>query len=126
MTETADRPDGLSIREVETRTGLSPDTLRYYERYGLLVHVARDSRGRRVYRVDDVHLLEVLHCLRRTGMSMRQAAEFAALVRQGRGTEPNRLGLLEEHRAHAQARRAQLDRDLALIDEKIAKYREES
>lgn len=114
--------DTLSIGDVATRTGLSPDTLRYYEREGLLGPVARDPAGRRRYDPDSLHLLDVLLCLRRTGMPIREISSFAELVRRGPGTVSDRLVLLQEHRAGVLAHIAALHEDLAVIDGKIITY----
>ncbi len=57
-----------SPREVADKTGFSLDTLRYYEKIGLLVSIARSSGGWRVFTEDDVAWLGILQCLRETGM----------------------------------------------------------
>jgi DNA-binding transcriptional MerR regulator len=112
----------LRIGDVATRTGLSIDALRYYEREGLLGPVARDSAGRRRYDPDSLHLLEVLLCLRRTGMPVRQSRAFADLVRTGPGTVPDRVTILRAHRAAVVERMRQLEADLAVIDDKLTAY----
>lgn len=112
----------LLIGEVVAQTGLSADALRYYEREGLLSPVVRDSAGRRHYDPDGLHLLDVLLCLRRTGMPIRGAREFADLVRAGKATIPERVAQLTAHRENVLAHIAELQRDLTRIDDKIATY----
>lgn len=114
--------DAILIGEVAARMGLSADALRYYEREGLLSPVLRDSAGRRQYDIDGLHLLDVLLCLRRTGMPIRGAREFADLVRAGQTTVPQRVALLSQHRAAVVEHIAELQRDLIRIDDKIATY----
>src|SRR3954470_5362087 len=82
--------------EVVEKTGFSLDTLRYYEKIGLLDGVNRTSGGRRQYREDDIGWLEILRCLRNTGMPIARMREFADLTRDD-GTIAERIELLEEH-----------------------------
>lgn len=104
------------------RTGLSLDTLRYYERIGLLRAVPRTAGGRRRYRGSDLDVLSLMSCLRDTGMPVRDMRRYAALLHEGDATEPARLALLREHRAEVDRRIARLEAQAARIDAKIAYY----
>ena len=97
--------------QVVEKTGFSLDTLRYYERIGLLDDIARNSGGQRVFTEDDVAWLRILRCLRDTGMPIQRMVRYAELARGGEETVAERLELLREH-----------DRD---IDDKIAHLRVE-
>ena len=97
--------------QVAEQTGFSLDTLRYYERIGLLDDIARNSGGQRVFTEDDVAWLRILRCLRETGMPIQRMVRYAELARGGDETVAERLEVLREH-----------DRD---IDEKIAHLRVE-
>jgi DNA-binding transcriptional MerR regulator len=97
--------------QVVEKTGFSLDTLRYYERIGLLDDIARNSGGQRVFTEDDVAWLRILRCLRDTGMPIQRMVRYAELARGGDETVAERLDLLREH-----------DRE---IDEKIAHLRVE-
>jgi DNA-binding transcriptional MerR regulator len=110
-------------QQVAQRCGLSVDTLRYYERIGLLPEVNRNSAGRRVY--EDLHLgvLEALLCLRRSGMPVREMQRYVALARAGRHTAGERADLLERHRDVILERIEEMRRSLAVIEEKIDIYR---
>jgi DNA-binding transcriptional MerR regulator len=115
---------GLSIAEAAGRTGLSVHTLRYYERAGLVVTaVDRTAGGRRRYRQLDLDWINVCTRLRATGMPIRSIRRYAQLVGAGPGNEPERLALLEAHRAEVTARLAELQDNLTLIDHKIGVYR---
>jgi len=83
--------------QVVDKTGFSLDTLRYYERIGLVGGVARPSGGRRIFTDDDVGWLEILRCLRDTGMPIARMLRYAELARAGDGTIAERVALLEEH-----------------------------
>jgi DNA-binding transcriptional MerR regulator len=97
--------------QVAEQTGFSLDTLRYYERIGLLDDIARNSGGQRVFTEGDVAWLRLLRCLRDTGMPIQRLVRYAELARGGDETVGERLEVLVEH-----------DRD---IDEKIAHLRVE-
>ncbi len=117
-----DASQGLSPAEMADATGVSVDTLRYYEREGLLDPIERTSGGRRRYSTDDVAWVEVLRCLRVTAMPVREMRRFAELVRAGDSGIPERLELLREHRADVVRQVAALADALAMIDHKIDWY----
>jgi DNA-binding transcriptional MerR regulator len=101
---------------------LSIDTLRYYERIGLVEPPARDSGGRRDYSDADLGWLEFLTRLRTTGMPIRMMREYAQLRHRGVGTEPRRRQILVEHRAAVRDHIAELQSCLDLLDYKIGNY----
>lgn len=113
----------VPVGEVTAQTGLSADTLRYYERQGLLPPVARSSGGKRRYTQVDLDRLSFLLTLRGTGMSIATMRQFAALRRQGETGRPARLALLLEHRAAVRTRVELLRRNLHAIDLKISRHR---
>ncbi|ACQ81749.1 transcriptional regulator, MerR family [Beutenbergia cavernae DSM 12333] len=112
----------LGISAVAERTGLSADTLRWYEREGLLPPVARSPDGRRRYGARAVRIVELVSRLRRTGMPVEQMREFAQLVLRGPESYERRLDLLAEHRTRLLASIAELQADLTALDEKTAHY----
>jgi DNA-binding transcriptional MerR regulator len=113
----------LGISEVAESTGFSLDTLRWYERQGLFPPVERDSSRRRRYSPREVALLRTLGRLRRTGMPTREMREFTQLVTQGPATHGQRLALLAAHRDRIVAQLAELQDDLAVLEEKVEHYR---
>jgi DNA-binding transcriptional MerR regulator len=115
----------LTIAETAERTGLTPDTLRYYEKDGLLLRpVARSASGHRRYSTADVRWIELVTRLRATGLPVRDVRRYAALVRAGEGNEEERLELLREHRRAVLARLAEVQDHLGAIDHKIGIYTE--
>lgn len=113
-----------SPSEAAARSGFSIDTLRYYEREGILPRIERSAGGRRVYSDDDLWMLGFLRCLRDTGMSIEQLRRYGELSRDDT-TMPERVALLEEHAASIRARIAELDVILARVEEKVDWYRGE-
>ena len=115
--------DGLSIGEVADATGLSIDTLRYYERAGLMLDpTPRDPGGRRRYTRNDLDWIAGLIMLRETGMSIADVRRMAELSRAA-GTESERLVVLEGHRTRVLAELARTRAHLAALEKKIAAYR---
>jgi DNA-binding transcriptional MerR regulator len=112
----------LLIGDVARLSGLSIDTLRYYDRAGLLGAVHRDSGGRRVFDRDTLGLLDVVLRLRRTGMPVKDVRHFVDLVRSGDTERARRLDLLRAHRRRVLAQLDELHDDLVVIDWKIAVY----
>jgi DNA-binding transcriptional MerR regulator len=117
MTET------YSPAQTVEMSGFSLDTLRYYERIGLIEPVRRAAGGHRRYSDDDLGWLDMLRCLRGTGMPIAQMQSFAELTRDGEGTVAERLALLEEHDANVEAEMARLIELQRKVREKIAYYR---
>ena len=112
-----------TIAEASDLTHLTPDTLRYYERDGLMLRpVDRSATGHRRYTDGDLGWIGLLNCLRGTGMPIRDVRRYAELVRQGEGTEQARLDLLEAHRTHVLAELAEVQEHLGAIDRKIGIY----
>lgn len=106
-----------------TLSGFSLDTLRYYERIGLLYDIDRTPGGQRVFTDDDLGWLGVLRCLRDTGMPIAQMLRYAELAREGEHTLAERQAVLEQHACEVQERIAQLQAQQKHLHDKIAWYR---
>jgi DNA-binding transcriptional MerR regulator len=124
MVVTAPVP-ALSIAAAALVTGLSPHTLRYYERAGLMLEpIARATSSHRRYSEAEVEWVTFLTKLRSTGMPIRTMRRYADLVREGSGTETERLELLQSHRRTVQAQVEAAANHLKAIDYKISLYQE--
>ena len=113
-----------SIAETARRTGLSIDTLRYYERIELIDPPDRDSGGRRTYSEQDLAWLGFLMKMRSTGMPIRMLREYARLRHQGLASTTRRKQLLVEHRKAVLERIAELNACMEVLDYKITNYAE--
>ena len=108
--------------QVAEKTGFSLDTLRYYERIGLLDDIARNSGGQRVFTDADVAWLRILRCLRDTGMPIQRMVRYAELARGGEETVAQRLEILREHDQEIDEKIAHLRVEQDHIRSKIAHY----
>ena len=112
----------LTIQEVAKHTGLTPHTLRYYERIGLIHPIQREENTRRHYTADDVGWIDFILKLRATGMSIRDMQRYAELQRQGDGTLPERVEMLKSLRDSVETRIDELNENLKLVYYKIDYY----
>lgn len=110
-----------SIGACAKQTGLSIDTLRYYEKEGLL-EPQRDTNGRRQYSDGDLRWCAFIKRIKATGMPLSTIKDYSDLRRQGDSTIDKRIGLLEQQRALLEARRQELDEHLEFLDAKVATY----
>ena len=113
-----------TIREVSEKTGLSPHTLRYYEKEGLLSDVERSSGGFRQYTDEDLEALGLICCLKNTGMSLQEITRFVELTRGGDQTLKGRVELLRVHRENVLARMEQMQKYLDKVTWKLNYYSE--
>lgn len=113
-----------TIQETTIETGISAETLRYYERIGLITDVARAPNGHRRYSDLDILWINFLKQLRATGMSIAQMQEFAALRKGGDATITQRREVLEAYRAHLLQEIASIQDFIALIDTKIERHQQ--
>lgn len=112
------------IAEVAAASGLSPDTLRWYEKEGLLPRVPRDSGGRRRYRPADRDLVTLLVGLRAAGMSTSAMKAFVDLMGEGAASHGRRIALLDAARDDLAARRRALEQTERALEAKIRHYEE--
>ena len=108
-----------SIQEVSKRTGLSPHTLRYYEKEGLLPSIERTSGGFRQYTDKDLEALGLICCLKNTGMSLQEITRFIRLTHEGDRTLKERVELLREHRENVIQRMNEMQKYLDKVTWKL-------
>jgi len=116
------REPTLTIAQVAERTGLSPDTLRYYERAGLIQRIGRTTGNQRRYATADLAWLEFLLRLRETGMPISEMQRYAQLRSIGDATLADRLAMLRHHRGDLAERIRGLQRNATALDDKIKHY----
>ena len=116
------RGELMKISEVSERSGISSDTLRYYERIGLLPPVNRNESGIRDYNEIDVRRVEFVKCMRNAGLPIEVLIEYYGLVQQGDQTIEARKEILIEQREKLVAKMAEIQKTLDLVDYKINVY----
>jgi MerR family transcriptional regulator, aldehyde-responsive regulator len=114
----------MRIAEAADQCGLNIDTIRYYEKSGLLPEIRRGTDGKRRFTAENIDWLVLLGSLRDTGMSMKVMALFADLYRQGDQTIPERRQILLQHSEQLNRKRQQLDRCEELLSYKLKRYDE--
>lgn len=112
----------MTIAEVSRKYGLTADTLRYYEKVGLIPPVPRNASGNRVYDEESCKWVEFVKCMRRAGLAVDALAEYVALCQQGDQTRRRRLEILHQQRARLWDRVQEMEATLNRLDRKIANY----
>jgi MerR family transcriptional regulator, aldehyde-responsive regulator len=107
---------------VSERYGISSDTLRYYERIGLIQPVNREKNGIRDYNEIDLRRVEFIKCMRRAGLPIETLIEYVGLVQLGDGTIEARKEILKEQRELLAARVKEMQKTLDILDHKIEGY----
>lgn len=111
-----------TIKEAAERTGLTAHTIRYYDREGLLPFVGRTTAGNRAFSDNDLAWMELITCLKNTGMPIRGIRDFVQWYQKGDDTLQDRLDMFVAHRENIREQLAQLERYLDKIDKKVAIY----
>ncbi len=112
----------MKIAEVSERYEISSDTLRYYERIGLIPPVNRNASGIRDYNEIDIRRVEFIKCMRSAGLPIEALIEYVALVQQGDSTIEARKEILIEQREQLLARMAEMQKTLDIMNRKISVY----
>ncbi|MFZ5879141.1 MAG: MerR family transcriptional regulator [Chloroflexota bacterium] len=112
----------MKIQEVSEKFGLSTDTLRYYERIGLLPPVNRNGGGIRNYSELDIRRVEFVKCMRSAGLPVEVLIDYIALVQQGDQTIAARKEILVEQRGLLISRMEQMQKTLDILNHKIEVY----
>jgi DNA-binding transcriptional MerR regulator len=116
------RQMNMTIAEVSKQYGLTADTLRYYERIGLIPAVGRGAGGIRKYMPFDCDWIDFIKCMRHSGVQVEALIEYVALFQQGDATAHARKRILVEQRAQIAARVADMQKMLDRLDYKIEQY----
>lgn len=112
----------MTIKEVSEKFGISQDTLRYYERVGMIPHVTRTAGGIRNYQENDLGWVEMALCMRSAGLPIEAMIEYVRLFQEGDETIPARLQLLLDQREALIEQKAQIDSTLKRLNYKISRY----
>lgn len=111
-----------TISEVSEKYQISSSTLRYYDRIGLLPNIPRQANGNRYFTDQLLNWLEMIICLRHSGVPIEKLIEYAKLIQKGDDTIATREALLREQLAELYQKRVNLQRSIQRLEDKIALY----
>lgn len=105
-----------TVGEMAKRLGVAPSTLRYYDKEGLLPFVERSSGGIRVFKDSDYEWLNVIGCLKKTGMPLKYIKSFIEMAMQGDETIELRLALIVKQKMAVKEKIAELEETLRTLE----------
>ena len=114
----------MTIKEVSQKYNISSDTLRYYERVGMIPPVTRTAGGIRDYIESDLGWVELALCMRGAGLPVEAMIEYVKLCQQGDSTIEARMLLLKEQMETLLEQKAQIESTIKRLDFKISRYEE--
>ena len=112
----------MKIADVSEQYGISTDTLRYYERVGLIPPVNRNDSGIRDYNELDLRRVDFIKCMRSAGLPIEVLIDYVALVQKGDKTIEARKEILKEQRQLLTARMQEMQKTLDILDHKTEDY----
>lgn len=112
----------MTIKEVSEKYNISQDTLRYYERIGMIPEISRTPGGIRNYQESDLGWVELAICMRSAGLPIEALIEYVKLYQQGDATFAARLQLLQEQRESLEEQKTQLEKAINKLKYKISRY----
>lgn len=112
----------MTIAEVSKKYDISADTLRYYERIGLIPAVERTKSGIRNYTPDSCQWIELVKCMRGAGVSIESLIEYCALTQKGDSTITARKELLLDEREKLTKKMQEMEKTLKRLNYKISRY----
>nr|MDE7389566.1 MerR family transcriptional regulator [Lachnospiraceae bacterium] len=110
------------VGEMSRLLDVAPSTLRYYDKEGLLPFVERSDSGIRIFKEEDMEWLQVISCLKRSGMQIKDIKSFIAMAMQGDETIDDRLRLFRKQRDAVNAQIAELEQTLKIVEFKCWYY----
>ena len=112
----------MTIKEVSEKYDISQDTLRYYERVGMIPPVTRTASGIRDYQEEDIRGVELAKCMRSAGLPVETMIEYVKLTQEGDTTIPGRLQLLTDQKDLLLEQKSKIDETLERLNYKISRY----
>ena len=112
----------MTITEASKKFGLSSDTLRYYEKIGLLPNVSRNKNGIRIYSNEDCRWIEFIKCMRNAGLSIESLSKYIILFHEGDKTINERKNLLKDQMELLLEKKKSIDETIMRLEYKINNY----
>lgn len=111
-----------TINEVANICNISPYTIRFYDKEGLLPFVSRNNTGNRQFSDSDLNVVKLICCLKNTGMQIKEIRRYIELAMQGVETSAQRKQIMIDHRKEVINQIDNYKKNLNIIDLKIALY----
>ncbi len=111
-----------TIKQAAEITNLTPVTLRYYDKQGLLPNIERKASGYRMFSDDDIAMLRVIECLKKSGMSIKDIRQFSEWVQMGDDSLQERYEMFLERKKAVEEELAELQKTLDFINHKCWYY----
>ncbi|SEO06201.1 DNA-binding transcriptional regulator, MerR family [Amphibacillus marinus] len=111
-----------TINEVADICDISPHTIRYYDKEGLLPFVSRNETGRRQFSDTDLNVIKLICCFKNSGMQIKNIKKYIDLTMQGAETSAERKEMMINHKKNINSQMADLKKNLNIIDLKIASF----
>lgn len=111
-----------TVSEIAKLMGVPPSTIRYYDKEGLLPFIERSEGGIRLFKESDYQCLQIIECLKQTGMSLKEIKQFIYMVIQGDDTIEGRMELFKKQREVVLKQLEELNKTLETIDFKCWYY----
>lgn len=112
-----------SISEVAEHFNLTPHTLRYYDKEGLLPLIERTPSGKRVFKESDMDALKIIECLKASGMPIKEIKAFIEWCSEGDSTLQQRYDMFLERKASVEAQMEELKKTMEVIEYKCSYYK---
>lgn len=110
----------FTIKQAAEQSGISEDTIRYYEKIALLPRAERKENGHRIYRQEDIQTLQLISCLKKTGMPLEEMRPFLTVTADADPAEyPELVERLKKHRENIVSQIASLQQVVDFIDMKL-------
>ncbi|SFB05488.1 DNA-binding transcriptional regulator, MerR family [Lentibacillus halodurans] len=109
----------LTVKEVAEKLSIAPSTIRYYDDQGLLPFIQRDKNSYRLFKEDELFWLELIECMRSTGMPIKTLRHVAHLHMQGKETLAERKRIFKEHREKLHKQKQDIDVALGKLEVKM-------
>ena len=111
-----------TVGEMAKKINVAPSTLRYYDKEGLLPFVERSGGGIRMFKDSDIEWMQIIECLKKTGMPIKEIKKFIDWCMEGDSTIDKRLELIKEQREEVLKEREQLNKTLDTLNYKMWYY----
>lgn len=113
---------GYTIKQVSEMTGIPATTLRYYDKEGLLPFLERKESGYRIFNDADLTMLQVLECLKSTGMSIQDMKQFAKWTQEGDASLQQRYAMFLDRKKEVESQMEELQKTLDVLEHKCKYY----